>query len=376
MSGHANITAETIANNQQLKLACQQWQKVQLLALDTEFIRTDTFYPIAGLLQLSDGERCYLLDPLTIDEWEPFVELLQNENIVKVLHSCSEDLEVFDRLFSVLPTPLFDTQIAAAMLGFGFSLSYQNLVEQQLGIHVEKGETRSNWLQRPLSESQKHYAILDVEYLPEIYQALTEALDESNKLAWLQEECRLMTESFYQAEPYYKKVKSAWKLSAKKLLVLDKLTQWREKTARRDNVPRGRVLDDRCCFAIVDKLPSSKQQLSQTPDIRHKTLRLYSDEILSLIDEAKNASAETMPAMLPKPLPSSCNPVLKQLKAHTLETAKALNTAPEVLVKKRDYEALLRSGLQAGQYHLPKSLSGWRKPVIGDALLALCQKQY
>ncbi|WP_339668095.1 ribonuclease D [Dasania marina] len=367
MSSNPSENYIFITNNEQLAQCCVQWQDATFLALDTEFIRTDTFYPIAGLLQLSAGADNYLIDPLSINEWQPLVVLLQQPSIVKVLHSCSEDLEVFERLFGVLPTPLFDTQLAAAMLGFGFSLSYQNLVAAILDVHVEKGETRSNWLQRPLSPSQCHYAALDVEYLPEIYQQMHDSLVAKDRLAWLQHECAEQVASFYSNEPYYKKVKSAWKLTPKQLQVLASLTHWREQQARQRDVPRGRVIKDKSCFEIASIMPSQINQLAKISELGPKTLRVDGDKIIALVAEAK--AADDLPKALPKPLPVQTGGVLKQLKAQVKQVAEELNMASEILVKKRDYESLLRSGMSGKPYQLPASLSGWRKAVIGDVLL-------
>lgn len=371
MPESSQCEATYIKTNQQLALFCQQWQLASLLALDTEFIRTDTFYPIVGLIQLSDGENCFLIDPLTIDQWQPFIDLMTDINIPKVLHSCSEDLEVFDRLLGVLPTPLFDTQIAAAMVGLDFSMSYQRLVDAMLSIHVEKGETRSNWLRRPLTQSQCHYAALDVEHLPTIYSQLSDRLNENGRMHWLTEECEKLIHNFYETTPYYQKVKSAWKLSAKQLLLLDRLTEWREHQARKRNIPRGRVIKDIVCFDLAVKSSRSLADLAKFKELDGKTIRIDGDAIMAIIDEVKNASPDQYPKLLPKPLPLQMGATLKTLKAAVQVKAEELVVAQEILVKKRDYEALLRSGIGKNSYSLPESLLGWRKDVIGDELLAL-----
>ena len=161
-----------------------------MLALDTEFQRETTFYPIAGLIQLGDAQHQYLIDPLTIDEWSPLRELFVQSK-PHVLHACSEDLEVFARLLGVLPAVLLDTQIGAALAGFGFSLSYQALVRECLGVEVEKEQTRSDWLRRPLSVEQCHYAALDIAHLPAVYECIAERLDKHNRMAWWEAEGRL-----------------------------------------------------------------------------------------------------------------------------------------------------------------------------------------
>lgn len=370
MSNDSSCDALYVDSNEQLSELCTVWKQASFLALDTEFIRTDTFYPIAGLLQLSDGSEAFLIDPLSIDKWGPFVALMLDESIPKVLHSCSEDLEVFERLFSVLPKPIFDTQIAAAMLGLGFSLSYQRLVDSMLSIHVEKGETRSNWLQRPLTSSQCHYAALDVEYLPEVYRRLNDQLVEKSRQHWLAQECQQMLAAFYVNDAYYKKIKSAWKLSPGQLFMLDKLTQWRELQARERDVPRGRVIKDRSCYDIALQAPKSLAALSKISEVGPKTLRVDGQNILDIVVASQSGLSTNFPKPLAKPLPIQMGNVLKRLKTVTLSKAEALDVAPEILVKKRDYEALLRSGMGGGSYQLPLTLSGWRKEVIGDDLLA------
>ncbi len=162
---------------------CQAWRQQPFVALDTEFMRVDTFYPIAGLLQASTGEGAWLIDPLCIDDWTPLAALLDDRGVTKVLHACSEDLEVLLRLTGSLPAPLFDTQLAAAYLNLGFSMGYSRLVQAVLGLELPKGETRSDWLQRPLSETQVSYAAEDVQHLAEVYQAQLPRLS-AQKTAW------------------------------------------------------------------------------------------------------------------------------------------------------------------------------------------------
>jgi ribonuclease D len=363
-----------VESDEQLHQLCQQWQQVPVLALDTEFIRTDTFYPIAGLLQLSDGKGCFLIDPLTIDDFSPLAALMTNHDIIKVLHSCSEDLEVFDRLLGVLPAPLLDTQIGAAMIGLDFSMSYQRLVDDILQIHVPKGETRSNWLQRPLTQSQIHYAALDVAHLHDIYAALTASLERQGRLHWWQQECAALADKYIangEQSEYYKKVKSAWKLNAQQLCCLQALTQWREAEARQRDVPRGRVVKDQVCFDIALMQPSDSKGLSAIENVHPKTVRKDGEAILAVMSEAQERASETYPERLPRPLPPEQGAVLKSMKALVKARAAQLAVPTEILVKKRDYEALLRSGMAGESYQLPSSLSGWREQVIGKPLLEL-----
>lgn len=366
-----------VDSNEKLRECCRSWSTANLLALDTEFIRTDTYYPIGALIQLSDGENCYLIDPLAITEFDGFKAILTNEAIVKVLHSCSEDLEVFYRLFGVLPSPLIDTQIAAGLDGYGFSLGYQRLTEALLQIHVPKGETRSNWLKRPLSESQLHYAMLDVAYLPAMYQMLVESLQAKGRFEWLRQDCNRMLSQFSDLDAipnYYKKIKSAWKLSSRQLAVLQTVIEWREHKAREWDKPRGRVLKDKSCYEIARLQPLDTKQLAAIDEIGMKTVRNSGQEILDLIRQAQNYNEADLPERMAKPLPPETGSVLKQLKSRVKLKADQLVLAQELLVKRRDYEALLISGTQNNVYTLPDSLSDWRKDVIGDELLSMLNR--
>lgn len=365
-----------VENDEQLAQLCERWSDASVLALDTEFIRTDTFYAIAALLQISDGDNCYLIDPLKISQFEPLALLMRNPNIIKVLHACGEDLEVIDSLLGALPQPLFDTQLAAAMLNYGFSLSYQRLVEQLVDVHVSKHETRSDWLQRPLSTSQAYYAALDVAYLLPMYQLLAEQLLDKGRMSWLEEECRHLIEQYTQSDAldvYYKKVKSAWKLSRAQLAVLKELTLWRETSARERNIPRSRVLSDKSCYEIARSSPKLLRSLASIDGVTAKVVRKDGETILAIVNRALQLTGQRLPELLPRPLPAQCKSVLKLLKSEVAERAGQLGIARELLVKKRDFEALLRSGIESGEYRLPASLSGWRKPIIGEQLLAIVQ---
>ncbi len=203
-----------IRDDASLAQQCREWRTQPYLALDTEFMRVDTFYPAAGLVQVGDGRQEWLIDPLLIQDWSPFAELLEDERVVKVLHACSEDLEVFLRLTGSLPVPLFDTQLAAAYLGMAHSMGYSKLVKEVLDIDLPKDETRSDWLQRPLTEMQMRYAADDVQHLAQVYLALDARLSEE-KRAWLLEDgAELVANLCRESDPReaYREVKLGWRL--------------------------------------------------------------------------------------------------------------------------------------------------------------------
>jgi ribonuclease D len=357
-----------IDSDSALNECCAIWAQAEFLAIDTEFIRTDTFYPIAGLLQVGAAGLLYLIDPLNISDWSVFTDLLRRQDIPKVIHSCSEDLEVFQVLFQCVPQPLLDTQIGAALAGLGFGLSYQKLIMECLGIHVEKGETRSDWLRRPLSESQCTYAALDVLYLQKVYPLLRQRLDAKGALEWWLEDCAAITaqaESPTSPQDYYQRIKSLWKLSQRQQYTLQQLCAWRETEAKERNIPRGRVIKDPVCFDIARHMPSDLSQLGRVKDLSPGSVRRYGELILQIVSDARAAPEADLPVAAPKPLTPAQTQLLKQMKVLGEAAAVAANIAPEVLLKKRDLEELIRTGA------LPVALCGWRAPLVGEGLLRM-----
>ncbi|MDQ2077949.1 ribonuclease D [Marinimicrobium sp. ABcell2] len=357
---------------------CERWSQQAAIAVDTEFMRSDTFYPIAGLIQVGDGKGCYLIDPLAITDFEPFRQLMLNPAVTKVLHACSEDLEVFQRLLGVVPEPLFDTQIAAAFAGLGFSLGYAGLVKALLNIEIPKSETRSDWLQRPLAVAQLKYAALDVAHLLIVYGKLVQTLREKERLQWVADDCAELVRNARQ-EPdflsYYLKVGSAWKLRRRELAILQQLCHWREVEARARDLPRNRLAKENALWEIARWQPTELAALQRVNDLPSRTLDRYGEQLLAIVKNGLEEDDESAwPERLPAPLGREHTSLLKALKRLVRERAQQLQVPPELLVRKREYEALVRSGFDSGDYHLPERLKGWRHPVVGEALLALASE--
>jgi len=350
---------------------CRDWRQLPFVAVDTEFMRVDTFYPKAGLIQIGDGKCAFLIDPLLIGNWQPLAELIEDRNVVKVLHACSEDLEVLLRLTGKLPQPLFDTQLAAGYLNLGFSMGYSRLVQEVLGIDLPKGETRSDWLQRPLSETQVSYAAEDAVHLAELFSALRARLSD-DKYAWVLEDgAELVAQLRREVQPdsLYREVKLAWKLSPQQLAVLRALCAWREREARLRDVPRNRILKEHALWPIAKSQPTNLAALARIDDMHPRTLRQDGETLLQLIKHAASLPAEQWPEPLPEPLPIEASGILKQLRAVGQAEGQRLGIAPELMLRKKTLEALLKSGYPDGPYTLPDSLRGWRRERMGQALL-------
>ncbi len=361
-----------VEDNEVLAELCETWSAQAAIAVDTEFMRSHTFYPHAGLIQVGDGRGCYLIDPLAITEFEPFTRLMTNEKVTKILHSSSEDLEVFRYLLGVIPSPLFDTQVAAAFAGYGFSMGYAGLVNAVLSIELSKGETRSDWMQRPLSQSQLHYAALDVAFMPVIYGKLVQRLRDFDRLQWVKDDCADLVNQAQdktEGEGTWEKVKSAWKLSRKELSVLQSLSDWREAEARVRDIPRNRLLKEMTMFELAQRKPQRHHQLSRFEGMPPRTLRSDGETILEIIECALNVDEEQLPQALPAPLPQDQADRMKALKAVVRGIAERDDLPAEILVRKKEYEAFVRSGM-AGSWELPERLQGWRKGLLGEALMS------
>lgn len=367
---------EFITDTHTLSTACSIWQSKSALALDTEFIRTNTFYPVPALIQVYDGEKCTLIDITTIEDLQDLKTLIENPAITKIFHACGEDLEVIDRLLETLPKPLFDTQTAAALLGHGFSVGYSRLVKQVLDQDLPLDESRSDWLQRPLTPKQTEYAILDVFYLYQLYQQFYDVLKDSEKSQWFQACCEEQISNYYNnqvPENYFQRFKNAWRLNSQQQQLLYKLALWRENTARQQNKPRNWIINDKGLYAIALRKPKQISGLQNIEDLHPRSIREYGDEVIALIN---SNSQITEKHSIPPPLPKHVSNLSKSLKQCAQVQAEALNIAPEMLARKKTYQDFIRSGYKNGKFTLPDELCGWRKDLIGDRFLQLAEQWY
>ena len=329
------IEIHWIRDDQSLAEHCRDWHQLPFVAVDTEFMRVDTFYPKAGLIQIGDGQRAFLIDPLLIGNWQPLADLLEDSGVVKVLHACSEDLEVLLRLTGKLPQPLFDTQLAAGYLNLGFSMGYSRLVQEVLGIELPKGETRSDWLQRPLSETQVSYAAEDAVHLAELFSVLRPRLSD-DKYAWVLEDgAELVAALRREVEPesLYRDVKLAWKLAPQQLAVLRELCAWREREARNRDVPRNRILKEHSLWPMAKSQPNNLSALAKIDEMHPRTIRQDGECLIQLIKRAASLPAEQWPAPLPEPLPIEAAGLLKQLRAIGQAEGERLGIAPELMLR-------------------------------------------
>lgn len=352
-----------IDTDQELAAAVASWD--DCVGLDTEFIRTDTFYPIPGLYQVASGKQVFLLDPLTIENWQPFCEFLTDGTKVKVMHACQEDLELINHHLKVAPANIFDTQFANAFVRSDYSLSYANLVRQVVDVDLQKQETRSNWLQRPLTEEQMVYAADDVIYLVPMYDALTAALSESGRLTWFGEDMARRG-SYVEPDPgaYFAQVKRAWQLSERELARLQTLCRWRENAARHFDMPRNRIVWDDHLMNLATREQVGAAELNEL--LPKAIARKYGN---AMLDAHAKGNAAQPPKPLNKPLSTGQNARVKALRSVAGEKAEQLGIAPELLARRKDVEACLRYYVENTE--LSEHYAGWRQDLVGAQFLQI-----
>lgn len=277
---------ELVQTSQALQDYCETIASSSVICVDTEFMRVKTYYPQLALVQIYDGAQLALIDTTQIDDLGPLCALLTNPHVLKVLHSCSEDLEAFYSQLNIAPSPVFDTQVAAGLAGLGVSLGYGRLVADLLGIEVDKSEARTDWLFRPLSSEQCKYAAYDVFYLWKVYEIVEQKLKTMNRFDWVIQEAELTLSkkmALLPAEFSYLTLKNNWKFSGLKLTLLKELAQWRTTVARKNDIALNFVVKEAFLPQLVHEQPKSKQALFTIKGLPMPTIRRYGDKIIEII---------------------------------------------------------------------------------------------
>ena len=356
-----------ISSDASLAAACQRWSDAGLIGLDTEFIQERTYHPRPALVQVSDAQGVLLVDPTKISEFGPLVEVLADPSVVVVMHACTEDFKVLRILTGTTPRQVFDTQLGAAFAGHRFSLGYRELVETLLNVTLEKGETRSNWLKRPLSPSQVHYATLDVLYLLPLYRQLSVELDRMRRISWLEEEFahqRRNHAADSRPEASYLRIQGRGVLSPPRHAVLRRLSAWRETVAMARDMPRRHLLPDRALIALAGAPPPTGGRLHSVNGISPRFRRRYESTV------AKRIRAALADGPAGVDYPTNMRPhadTLARMRDTTRQAAEHLGLAPEVLATRRALESLLAATLK--HQPIPPEFQGWRHAVVTPALL-------
>ena len=341
------------------------------VGVDTEFLRIRTFHPIAALYQLAGDAGVALIDAAAPASFAALKALLLDAERTKIVHSCSEDLEVMVHHLDVCPRSVVDTQLAHAFLSPTPSASYAALVEHYLGVRLGKQETRSNWLRRPLSAAQLEYARLDVAYLKPIWQAQREALVEGGRMEWFAEDMRrVLTTPPEPPERWYRNVKGVWRLKPPELAVLRSLATWREREARRRDLPRAWTVRDEALFTMA-RWPCLREE-DVAKVLPKRSARRYAAALVEA--HQRGVDDPDPPPREPRPLSARAGAVAKTLRDIAVREAERLQVAPSLLAGKRDVETAIRHHREHGA--LPERLGGWRRAIVGDAFHAVLAAEW
>jgi ribonuclease D len=354
----------------QLATLCEQIKKEPWLALDTEFLREKTYYPKFCLLQIATPEWVACIDPIALPQLESLFEAIYNPAIVKVFHSCRQDLEIFFQWTGKLPSPIFDTQVAAPLLGFQDNPGYAMLVSSLLSVNLNKAHTRADWSKRPLTEAELEYAADDVIYLCQIYQIMVQKLTALGRIDWLKNDfAELTNPALYKVDPEtaWFKIKGKNKLTGKQLSIIQTLAQWREKIAQAEDRPKSWLLRDELLFDLAKLQPETVQELANVRGINERSVNRYGKELCQLITAAKNRP--------PVPLHE------KDRSAKKSQQEEAILDILTALVRVRAEENALNPTILASRKDLEELLSnddvecpllhGWRYTMAGKELVGL-----
>ena len=361
-----------ITRQEDLEDVLERLGRSEFVTIDTEFIRETTFWPVLCLIQLATPETSALVDPLAPGiDLTPFFGLMADEATVKVFHAARQDIEIIFHLGELIPHPVFDTQVAAMVCGFGDSVSYDQLVQKVTGERIDKSSRFTDWRHRPLSDKQLVYALADVTWLIDVYLHLKERLERDDRAHWLNEEMEVLT----ARQTYDPAPEDAWKrlkMRVKKpqeLAIVQAVATWREYEARERNVPRGRVLKDDAIYEIAQQGPRDAAALARlrtTPKGWERSATATA--LLKIVNEALDLPKDKLPR-LPRfaQQPEGTGAATELLKVLLKLVAEQQGVAPKVLASSDDIEKIAAAGEDAdvGAMH------GWRREVFGDRALAL-----
>ncbi len=338
------------------------------VAVDTEFLREKTYFPKLCLIQVGVPGRCACIDPLALDSLQPFFAVLFDPTITKVMHACSQDQEIFVHLTSQVPRPVFDTQLAAPLLGLPEQMGYANFVREILGVSLDKAQSRTDWSRRPLSAAQINYAADDVRYLCQAFPLVRERLDAQGRLDWLEAEFEPYEQlARYQPDPAgaWQRLRGLEKLRPRALGVAQQLAQWRERQAIAKDLPRNWVLKDEAIVDIARLAPETTADLANIRSLPARTLERYGESLIEQIRLGLASEPQPLKARARRAKTETAEEALADLlqaQLRLLAAAHDINSA--ALGARKDLLALIRE-------EPTPLLKGWRRKIAGDELLAL-----
>jgi ribonuclease D len=344
----------------------------KLLAIDTEFLREKTYYPKLCLLQLATGSLGAMVDPLTIEDLSPLRAILTDPRVIKVFHAGDQDRAILFRILGTPVTPVFDTQLAAMVLGFPQQMGLAALVKSYCGVTLSKADCFTDWSQRPLTGAQMDYAMDDVNYLPGINKAMSDKLRQNGRMDWLEQDFARMTDpAIYHINPEdrWLKVKHTAALSRRQLASVRGLAAWRENTAQRRDYPRKWILSDELLVEIARREPQSVEELYQIRGLRERLGESWARDVVAAVGRALATPEEQWPSrQRSRYRESDYTGALDLMAALVHLRARENHISTTLLVS---HDELLR--LAAGERDGMAVLNGWRWELVGEELLRLLE---
>jgi ribonuclease D len=360
-----------ITTTPELSDLCRRLGARNFVAVDTEFIREQTFWPKLCVIQLAGPGEEAIVDPLAPGlDLAPFFALMAHADVMKVFHAARQDLEIVWTLARLIPHPIFDTQVAAMVCGFGEAVSYSMLVKRLLNRNLDKTSRFTDWSRRPLSDRQLTYAIGDVQHLRDLYPKLRAQLDKSERASWLNEEMAVLTDpATYELHPEqaWRRLKMRIK-TPKALAVLMELAAWREREAQTQDVPRARILKDEALYDIASQAPRTAEDLGSLRTLHNGFARsMRGRAVLDVVAKGLERDPKTVPPIeRGEPMPPEAQAVVDLLRVLLKATAGRHGVAPKLIATSDELEEIARSDAT----DVPV-LRGWRKKLFGDDALAL-----
>lgn len=358
-----------ICDSETLAALCSRLAKAPYITVDTEFMRERTYFSRLCLIQVASPDEAHIIDPMADDiDLAPFWALMNDEPVLKVLHSARQDFEIFYHASGHVPSPVFDSQVAAMVLGFSESAGYQVLVEHYCGTKLDKSSRFTDWSRRPLSSRQLQYAIGDVTYLRDVYEKMQHQLDANSRADWLVEEMRVLTaDETYAVDP-----SAAWRRlkhrsrDPKFLGTLQAAAAWREKTAQHIDIPRGRLISDDALLQLAAQKPQNAEDLEKTRGISSGFAKgKHAAALIEALKRAKPMPDEDLPERKDRSVLRS-NPLGDLLKLLLKARAQEVGIAPKLIASAEDLDRLANT--DGDDLAL---MSGWRREVFGKEALAL-----
>ena len=371
MSKDDDLVMNVVTRTSDLVSACKRFEDVDYVTVDTEFIRDNTYWPQVCLIQIASKDEAIAVDPLSKElDLDPFLKLLTNGDVVKVFHAARQDIEIFYQLGQAIPTPLFDTQLAAMVCGFGDSVGYDTLVQRLLGHAIDKSSRLSDWSRRPLTERQVGYALDDVIHLRDVYDELRKRVQESGREQWLAEELAVLT----NPNTYINSPAEAWRrikirsTKPRHLAILQEIAAWREREAQSRNIPRNRVIRDEAISEISAHPPKAPEDLKHLRNFP-KGLAHHADgtSIINIVTAAMALPEAELPKPEARVRPQKGKgPIVDLLKVLLKAKCEEHGVAQKLVASVDDLE---RIAADDGREISP--LMGWRHEVFGEDALRL-----